>query len=212
MNSKLIFLLLVLYTSMSFSQTNSKDKLSSDIIDPENIDIEFLETQIFNSLNIARSSLSKSDFKYSHNLASAARLHSETMKSYEYFGHINRKDKDLETPQKRILKSGGDYRAFAENIAYTSLLNTNTTNNSIRIVAIDDSIKYTNEDGKPIKLHSYISLANKVVLDWMNSENHRKNIQNSNLSETGIGAVIFSTGEGVYKQYYVLITQDLGGY
>ncbi|MEN8136948.1 MAG: CAP domain-containing protein [Bacteroidota bacterium] len=212
MKTKLLLFLIVICSGyIKAQQLDNSSNVNSEIIDIENPDIEKLNRNIFQYLNQSRKATNNSIFIYSNELAASALYHSNNMHNDHFFGHNNGNDVGLETPLKRILKFEGNYPYIAENISNITVLNSKNEKN-IEIKTDGDNIIYYNSNGEEITFHSYDSLAKKIVNEWMNSEKHRKNILNPDLKETGIGVVIYSKGEGIYKQYYALITQDLGGY
>jgi|LGOV01.1.fsa_nt_gb uncharacterized protein YkwD len=204
----LIFTLLC-FTIFGFAQQNISN-INEQLIDGKNPNINKFAQSIFIELNISREKNNQAKFLYSKELENAALFHSEQMNEHKFFSHSNKFDKDYSTPLKRILKFNGNYPFIAENIANIPLLNSES-GKRIDIKQSKDGVKYYNK-GIEITNHSYNSFAKKVVKGWMNSEGHRKNILNPNLQETGIGVVFYTKGKGQYKQYYVLITQNLGGY
>jgi len=207
----LLLLLLSLQINIFAQQKTTNTVESVEIINIENPDISKLNNYILKYLNKARKATNTIEFIYSLQLEKAAQYHTKQMSEIKFFGHYNSYDKGLETPLKRILKFEGNYPFIAENIANIPVLNS-FKGTKIEIKIDDNNIKYYNDKGIEITNHSYESLAKRVVNDWMNSEKHRKNILNPNLIETGIGVIFHSKGKGYYKQYYALITQNLGGF
>lgn len=198
------FFIILLSTIATFAYSQES------FIDPDNVDYKFLYKEVLISLNKSRSENGKTNFSFSKSLNGAAILHTKQMNKYSFFSHENKKNSEFKTLLDRVLYLDGNYPFLAENIADIVLLNIED-NKSMSIKQENGKVVYTLKDGTPINYHSYKSLANKIVQTWMNSPGHRKNILNPDLSETGLGAVVHSGGEGIRKHYYVLITQTLGG-
>lgn len=210
---KLVLLqILIIVSSLSYGQVYLDDSNGDfDIIDTSNPNIKKVKDNIFYYLNQVRKSNNKAEFTYNLELEAAAQYHSIQMNIMNFFGHRNKFDSDLETPLKRILRFGGNYPYIAENISITSILNKKNIT-GIKMKEQDGITKYYSLDGVEIKNHTYKSLGKKVVANLLNSNKHKKDILNPDLKDIGIGIVIYSKNNGSYTQYYVLITQDIGGY
>ena len=198
----ILTILCLLTFSTTFSQEN--------YVSVDNINYQILYREILEDLNIERIKYSKKAFSISRELNKAAILHSEQMNKYHFFSHVNKKNKKFATLLDRVLYVDGNFPFLAENIADIVMLNI-PNNKRISIKQEGNKILYFDENGSRINYHTYESLANKVVQSWMNSKGHRKNILNGDYSETGLGAIVHTKGEGLKKQYYLLITQTLGG-
>lgn len=91
------------------------------------------------------------------------------------------------TLSKRLKSSGLKYRTGAENIGVMRLYNIDGRRFLIRS---SGKCVFTTPSGRPIGRHSYRSLAQLAVREWMESPGHRKNILRRNLRHTGAGAGI----------------------
>lgn len=91
------------------------------------------------------------------------------------------------TLSKRLKSSGLKYKTGAENIGVMRLYNIDGRRFMIRS---SGKCVFTTPSGKPIGRHSYRSLAQLAVREWMESPGHRKNILRRNLRHTGAGAGI----------------------
>ena len=159
-----------------------------------NIDMHFLNAAVFHLTNIERSNADLPLFGFYDNLYKSAVLHSESMIEYDYFDHVNRIQKKWRTPKDRILYFDSSYRYLAENILENNLLEYEgdiikyrTEKNS------DETLLYLDLNGNEIKYGSYLYIAKRLVLQWMNSPPHRANILDDNMHLLGCSCAIDET-------------------
>lgn len=124
------------------------------------LDYELLSAALHYATNAERIKKGLAPLAYSRGLRDAAFEHSRDMAEAGFFSHDNPKDAAKRTPWQRMAAKGvaGGYRA--ENIAR------NTTAAS----------------------STYLSVADALVKQWMNSPGHRANILNPRLTRLGCGA------------------------
>ncbi|WP_424941112.1 CAP domain-containing protein [Aliiroseovarius sp. S253] len=91
------------------------------------------------------------------------------------------------TLSSRLKSSGQKFKTGAENIGVMRLYNIDGRRFLIRS---SGKCVFTTPAGKPIGRHSYRSLAQLAVREWMESPGHRKNILRRNLRHTGAGGGI----------------------
>lgn len=78
------------------------------------------------------------------------------------------------TPADRLSAAGIDYRRMGENLAMLHLYRLDETGR-VRVDPEADC-RFLTEEGKVVSRHTYASLADLVVQQWMDSEAHRKNL------------------------------------
>lgn len=163
-------------------------------IDLLNFDMHLLNATVFHFTNIERSNANLSLFRFYDNLYKSAALHSESMIEYDYFDHVNRIQKKWRTPKDRILYFNSSYRSLAENILENNLLEHEGEILEFRTVNnLDGTLLYLDLNGNEIKYGSYLYIAKRLVLQWMNSPPHRANILDDNLRLLGCSCAIDET-------------------
>ena len=172
-------------------------------IDPENLDKALLEAAVFFASCEARTGKRKSTFSFSSILQQSSRFHSDYLLELGTLNHLNTKDKKYKTPMMRIDAFGGKFDATAENLARIALLD--FYDNASYIIGKNGQI--LDKTGKSIPLHTYASLARKVVDEWMHSKGHRQNLMGDyNYLACGVSSIIKIT-DGVPEIYF---TQNFG--
>lgn len=138
--------------------------------------LDSLEKKIFSLTNRERSDNNLSKLKKDKRLKIAGRIHSKDMLEKSYFSHIS-PDKDGKTPAMRIYNSGIAQLKLSENIAR----NTGTA--------------------VPVLLNNDVdSLARIIMKGWMNSDEHRENILDTEYTHMGIGAL--------YEEETLVVSQE----
>ncbi|WP_250631349.1 CAP domain-containing protein [Rhodoflexus caldus] len=127
-------------------------------IDGKNIDYALLNAAIFYATNWQRDMQRQKPLKYSAALEKAAFEHSKDMIRLNFFSHTS-PVQGKETYSKRIAAEGISNSYTGENISYRSHI-----------------------------ADSYLNQAKKIVLGWMNSPGHRRNILNGSYQYIGCGA------------------------
>ena len=181
------------YKSISHLNFRS-NKLFTEVIDFDMIDYARLNAAIFFVTNEERVKNDLPPLEYHPLLEKTATNHSKRMVKFNFFDHVDPYNEFLETPPKRGKVAGIENPYLTENIAtpfgikYTE---------GITIYALDKNntrFSYT-RNGKPIKNHTYLSLAEYVVYKWMNSEGHRKNVLSKEALQLGCGTCFYRERE-----------------
>ena len=97
---------------------------------------------------------------------------------------------------------------------YSDLYYLNTLNEEVFEIRKDKNIIsfYSKLNGKQFNFHTIDSFSHFVVNAWMNSNGHRKNILDNEVSHLGCGAVLYYrdiNNEGD-KLPYLKVTQNFG--
>ncbi len=168
----------------------SENEANTEIL-IEDFDIQYLDAAIFHLTNIERFKLNLEGFKFSDNLYKSSILHSEKMIEYEFFDHINKTEKRWRTPSDRIFHFDSSYIALAENIVENNLLNYKGKSLKYRTKYNDDeSLVYLDVNSQIIPYMTYYQLAERLLIQWMNSPPHRKNILNTSYNLLGCACAI----------------------
>jgi len=153
------------------------DKLLEKQVDVANIDMHFLNAAIFHLTNIERVKASLSVLGFYDKLYRSASLHSEMMIKHDFFDHLNKKQRQWREPSDRIFYFDDSYRAIAENIVENNLLDHEGSVLRYRTeFTSGGTLIYLDHKGELIRYASYLSIAKRLVLQWMNSPPHRANI------------------------------------
>ena len=152
-------------------------------IDSSNVDMALIEAGVIYFTNEYRSKKYRSLLSYNENLSMAAHTNSEQMQIHHVFDHVNLRNRELSTLEKRALYVGYTrYTTLAENILYAYLdLN---------------------------QIVSYKELCNFIVNSFISSKGHQENLLNKDVDEIGCGIYFDKqTKDGVWSFYF---TQDFG--
>tara|TARA_Y100000991_G_C21858894_1_gene300018 strand:+ start:150 stop:782 length:633 start_codon:yes stop_codon:yes gene_type:complete len=181
------------YNSVITADFLSDENLKNRI-DLLNFDFHFLNAAVFHLTNIERSHADLPLFGFYENLYKSAAIHSESMIEYDYFDHVNYIQKKWRTPNDRIFYFDKSYRSLAENILENNLLEHEGDVLKYRTVKNSDgTLRYLDLNGQEIKYGTYLSIAKRLVLQWMNSPPHRANILDDNMSLLGCSCAIDET-------------------
>ena len=211
---KVIFVSILILTSLTsgwdheyYSQFSHENFfVRTDVnqkIDLNSFDRDLMEAAIFYATNETREKKKRKTFQFSSVLLKSSRGHSEAMREKKFFDHVNRKDRKVRTLTKRIIRAGGGFTGFAENIARVNIYKLGKKGTYF----VNEKGDKVNSKGKPLQTKTYKELAQDVVDKWMHSSGHRKNIL-ANHSFLGCG-----TTEIIYSKDdipEILITQNFG--
>lgn len=173
-------------------ENNQKPTLSEEFmnssrfnsaIDLDAVDHYLIEMGVLYLSNEYRQKKGKQALAYNTNLSLAAFLHSEQMQSHRFFAHVNKRNKQLSSMDKRATAAGYHaYQTLAENIYYG---------------AVDISNPQT-----------YRELCSSIVDAFIQSKGHRVNLLATDVHDMGCGISF----EKEIKQgyWYFYFTQDFG--
>ena len=182
------------YYTSNISADFLSDENLKNRIDLINFDLHFLNAALFHLTNIERSNADLPKFGFYDNLYKSAALHSESMIEYDYFDHVNRIKKKWRTPKDRILYFDSSYQSLAENILENNLLEYEGEVLKYRTVKNSDgTLRYLSLNGQEIKYGTYLFIAKRLILQWMNSIPHRSNILNQDMHLLGCSCAINET-------------------
>lgn len=157
--------------------------LNQEISLDKDFDYELVHYAILHYTNKHRKNSRKSSLTYSNTLEKSALLHSTQMKKYDFFDHINRKERkyrDLDDRAKYVNYT--NFKELAENLYY-GFVDMNA-------------------------LPTYAALAQTIVQALIDSKTHNLNLINQDLKEMGAYIVFKNESENGFLYYYV--TQSFG--
>ena len=178
------------YTSVISTEFLSDKRLETQV-DITDADLNFLNATLFHLTNIERVKHGFSVLGFYEELYRSALLHSEMMIRHDFFDHLNKKQRQWREPSDRIFYFEDSYRAIAENIVENNLLDHQGSVLRYRTeYTSDGTLVYLDEQGTLIPYASYLSIAKRLVLQWMNSPPHRANILDERFNLLGCACAI----------------------
>ncbi|RPI00717.1 MAG: CAP domain-containing protein [Calditrichaeota bacterium] len=166
-----------------------KSALANRQIDMDQIDYSLLHAAVFYQTNRIRLQYRLEPFIYSRRLEHAAKSHSDDMVRLNFFSHVS-PISEKRNLTDRLQLAGLTRCRMAENIAETSGLDAELGRPMFTPEQNGGYFSYTYQ-GTPLPNHSYLSLAQAVVNQWIMSEGHRNNILVPKLKYLGVGAAQF---------------------
>ena len=183
----------------------------------ESINIKLLNAAIFFLTNEEREKQHLSVCEYNNVLESSSMLHSSQMKIYNFFSHENLYNSKLKTVKNRIdsiiTKENKEFSCIGENIADYPLLNSGG-NKFIVQNSFGKQRYFSANYGNELKNFTYQEFAHSVVVGWMNSEGHRKNILTKEFLFLGCGVDLYkknTNSQNLVHNLYFKVTQNFGG-
>jgi len=172
------------YTYLNFRS----EKLFHEELDLKNPDIKRLQSVIFFLTNEIRVKYKLTPLAYSDHLEETAQMHAESMVREDYFSHFNPRHSSMETPNDRARLNHISNPFLAENIIEGYGLRY-ISNKQVYVLG-KGKFSYS-PDGELLQPHTYISLGESLLLGWMNSREHRKNILSRNAVQLGCGIYFY---------------------
>ena len=211
--SLLLFLTGALYAGWEYSGYSTTDyknfrnnPFMQQKIDPENIDYPLANAAIFFMTNEIRVKNGLSPLEYSQELEIAAWHHSKLMVEKNFFSHTNSRDNNRRDPSSRGKLAGITNPSIAENIAEGFGINYRPGAPLYPRNVKNGEFSYS-ANGPLLESHTYLSLAESLITQWMNSSGHRKNILSKSALQMGCG-VYFYRDRSFYNIFKCRATQN----
>ncbi len=154
-------------------------------IDINNIDYTKLHAAIFHVTNTQRAHHGLPLLSHHPLLEKAAKLHAKRMTQLDFYEHDDPYDENLHKPSDRGRYVGITNAMLAENIHYFSGLSY-ATGEALYVLPGRGRYSVTPR-GPAIKMHTYLSFADAIVAEWMDSPGHRENILDREAYQLGVG-------------------------
>lgn len=165
-----------------------EEPLFHEFLNFDSLDFNRLHAVIYYITNEIRAGRNLSFLAYSPELEKSSQIHSKDMYEKKFFSHINPYSRKKKTPNDRARLVGIANPYLAENIAESYGLQYTSGEK----VFVRGSGKFSYKmDGELIKPHTYISFAESLVENWMNSKGHRKNILSDKALQLGCGVYFY---------------------
>ncbi|MFP4511143.1 MAG: CAP domain-containing protein, partial [Spirochaetaceae bacterium] len=155
-------------------------------LDFENMDLKLLQAAIRALTNRERAAHGLAELDHDHSLEQAAEEHSRAMRDRGFFSHTSPVP-GRRTVGDRVTAAGFRGTGFGENIA-TSFGIQYEAGRQVFVPSQNGGYFSYEFQGAPIPPHSYLSAAEVVVQQWMDSPGHRANILRPEFRYIGIGA------------------------
>ncbi len=166
------------------------NKLFQQTIGFNKIDYPLLHAAIFFVTNEARVKNKRPPLTFSFALERAAYHHSKRMVEQNFFSHENPRDQARKTSQQRAELAGIKNPMIGENIATHFGIQYKANTPIYPVDPLKGTFSY--EHGGPlIPPHTYLSFAEAIVKQWMDSPGHRENILNPHALQLGCGAYFY---------------------
>lgn len=166
---------------------------------PEVPDQRLFSEAVLIATNNARCHAGRPALYHAEPLRKAAFIHSRNMVATSTFSHRT-KITSASTLKKRVALANLRYRLVAENLALLSRFQFG----SGQPFSVEDraACKFRNPlNGQVIPPHSYKTLAEETVRQWMGSPGHKKNLLSKRLARLGASAIFAPTN--TCGQFYI---------
>ncbi len=151
----------------------------NDHVDINNVNEKQLEHLIKTKIDSVRISHNCKKLYNDSILYLASKYHSDYMNKAGYISHFQ-ENQITKTPEDRVRYFGGNFVMTGENVLFTTL-----------------SVK-TKPQYSAIKTETYEQVANAMMLSWVNSKGHFKNIINCDFQITGLSISFDKTKNRIY--------------
>lgn len=170
------------WENLSLKEFLQLDKFNEPI-DLWSVDTELIELGVWHLSNIYRANKGKYPLDYDTALSGAAQLHSDQMQLYSFFSHENKKNKNLNTVDKRASAAGySNYQVLAENIYYSSV--------------------------NIYQPQTYFEVCLEIVQAFAKSKGHKENLLANDVQDMGCGIQFDKQSKQGFLYYY--FTQNFG--
>lgn len=217
----MVTLLVALYFSTGFPQSGwryenyrtttyknfRKNPLFGQPIDFAHIDYPLLHAAIFFATNETRVKNNRRPPDFALELERAAYLHSKDMAEQNFFSHENPHSKRRRTTEQRARLAGIANPLIAENIATHFGIQYRAGTPVYPIDRKRGTFSY-DPNGPLIPPHTYLSFAEAIVAQWMDSPPHRANILSRDALQLGCGAYFYRDA-GFHNMPTFKATQNL---
>ncbi|SMR83590.1 Cysteine-rich secretory protein family protein [Aliiroseovarius halocynthiae] len=156
------------------------------VISPNKLNQALLDATIRAQVNYYRCKHGRSKLAAAGGLRRQASKHSKWMAKTGKLSH-RATSGSSRTLTRRLKSSGLRFKTGAENIGVMRLYNIDGRHFMIRSAS---KCQFTTRSGQPLGRHSYRSLAQLAVKEWMESPGHRKNIMLRKATHMGSGGGI----------------------
>ena len=170
-------------TTASAAQDNCTAPLSgtanSRIVSADALDQSLFNDAVLHYVNVERCSRGLAPLRSDNNLIQATQQHSDHMARNAYVSHSS-KQAGYRNLQDRLSKARVRYNIAGENVAKSFVFAFDRRN-----VGAQSRCNFKFSNGTTVPRHTYDSLAKDLVVLWMESPAHRKNILENSFNRAG---------------------------
>lgn len=193
------------YTATTYKNFRSNTLLQQSLAF-DRIDYPLLHAAIFFVTNETRVQNQRRPLAFAIELERAAYHHSKYMAEQDFFSHENPYSNRRTTPAQRAKLAGIKNPYIAENIATHFGIKYKPATPIYRRDTEQGTFSYV-PDGPLIPPHTYLSFAEAIVAQWMNSPPHRANLLSEEALQLGCG-VYFYRDRNFYNMPTFKATQN----
>jgi uncharacterized protein YkwD len=164
--------------------------LFSQTIDFADIDYPRLNAAIFFVTNEARVQNGRKPLTFALELERSAYLHAKSMVEQNFFSHENPHEKERKSVEQRAKLAGIKNPLAAENIATHFGIKYEAGAPVYPVDEIQGTFTYAGNDSL-IPNHTYLSFAEAIVKQWLDSPGHRRNLLSKDALQLGCGAYFY---------------------
>jgi uncharacterized protein YkwD len=175
------------YSRLSVNNFRMDESLNQPV-DPWHPDYPRLNAAIFFATNEQRLKRNLHPLDHSAQLEESASRHSVDMYEKNFFGHINPSDKKKRTPNDRARLAGVLNPYLTENIA--TAFGLQYEQNRDVVIRGPGKFSYPGKE-ELLPPRTYLSVADALIENWMNSEGHKKNILSDHALQLGCGTYMY---------------------
>lgn len=189
-----------LYDQVTAAEFAKRDDARQPI-NPQKFDGKLLSAAIFHRTNAVRLEHGLPSVTWNAQAAEAARKHSEAMARGDYLSHGTPDQKRNLSPYERLQNEDLKPRFASENIAFNFLLRYQSGKPFFTREENGNTVFSYEPDGEALSPHTYVSFAEDIVRQWMDSPPHRKNLLSKEPTGLGVGAALAPAASG-FDQIY----------
>ena len=173
-----------------------KLEAAQQAIDPKNLLEPLLSAAIFHETNARRLEQKLPALSFHEKVRAASVLHAQEMAKHSTLSHGTPWKTPGSTAHERLVAQGLQPRFSAENIAFNFVLQYESEKPFYTRQENGRTVFSYEPDGPPLPPHTYVSFAEAIVTQWMNSPGHRKNIVAPEAEFLGVGCALSRDPQG----------------
>jgi uncharacterized protein YkwD len=167
--------------------------------------VYLIAAAIFHETNMRRGEQKLSALAFDKKARAAALQQAQAMAKANTLTHSTPNATRNITPYDRLVAEGLQPRFSAENIAFHFALRYDPGKPFYTREENGQTLYSYEPGGEPLKPHTYVSFAEAILTQWMNSPAHRKNIVAPEPEFLGVGCALSKDAKGFATVY---ATQD----
>ncbi len=167
----------------------------------DRVDLPLLSAAVFHETNRRRARHRLPALTYDPAARRAATLQAQIMARTKEISHENEGVPEHATLERRLASVGLKPRFAAENLAYTFAVRYRAGERLYVREENGQKVFSAKPGGPPVRAHTYLSFAQAVVDQWMNSQGHRENLLHRDAQALGVGCRAVTNDSGFPMVY-----------